>query len=66
MGWKIFTAVYLIGAVLTFGHEAARFEREARAAHNIVGAAVAGPQGAVAALIWPAYWPFYLSWEAFA
>lgn len=53
----VLAAVYLLGSVLTFGHEGARF----RSACDPVPGVPAG----MAALVWPLYWPYRLSWDAF-
>ena len=60
--WRLALPIYLFGAVLTFGHEAARFTALSK---NPVDAAVAGPKGLATAIIWPAYWVFKLSWDTF-
>jgi hypothetical protein len=50
-------AIYLFGSALTFGHEGARFDRACNFAPGV-------PAG-MAAAVWPLYWPYRLSWDAF-
>lgn len=50
-------AIYLFGSTLTFGHESARFRRACDP--------VPGVPAGMAALLWPLYWPYRLSWDAF-
>jgi hypothetical protein len=53
----IFATIYLLGSVLTFGHQGARFTRECD--H------FPGVPAFMAGLGWPLYWPYRLSWDAF-
>ena len=51
-------AIYLLGFVLTFGHQGTRYTRE--------GLDAAEAPAFFGGLVWPAYWPFRLSWDYFA
>lgn len=58
MKWlSVLATVYLLGSVLTFGHEGARFARQCDF--------VPGVPAMMASMIWPLYWPYRLSWDAF-
>lgn len=50
-------AIYLFGSALTFGHEGARYLRACDP--------VPGVPAGMAASLWPLYWPYRLSWDAF-
>lgn len=51
--------IYLIGAVLTFGHECVRLERDASFKANPAFTSL------IIAAIWPTYWPLRGSYLAF-
>jgi hypothetical protein len=58
MKWlSILAAIYLLGSVLTFGHQGARFARACDP--------VPGVPAFLASMVWPLYWPYRLSWDAF-
>lgn len=66
MNGKVVAALivaYVIGAVLTFGHETNRFEK--KYADNPVSVETAAVPGFCAAVLWPIYVPLRLSYVAF-
>lgn len=56
--FSMILAAYLLCASLTFGHQGARFTREGRT--------FAETEASMAAIFWPIYWPFRLSWDGFS
>jgi len=63
--FKIAIALYIAGVILTFGHEAAKFEAEAKMRGEEWKVSQAGPKALMVSLIWPGYWPAKASWMLF-
>jgi hypothetical protein len=51
-------AIWFLGWVITFGHEAARFS-------STENNPSPGGTALICGAIWPVYWPFRLSWDYF-